>query len=209
MRNYQCQVCGEGILLEPSEVAESGPLCMEHLFSEEFPALDQLADEASAQEKRPENPRQETTQTASTETHQEEGSVMDQSTATPIRALKEETSGLMSSIFESVEPINDAMDALVMLRHQDTDPDGLMDTLSICGADTAAKRFWPHSDGWTLAGMIEVSYMWGLKPSVLVDHIMRIALGEIDAAEARDLIVKDRGPLGVEKDAGIGQGGDD
>lgn len=53
MRNYQCQTCGEGVLLEPREVEESGAFCLEHLFSEEFPALNQLADEASEQEKRP------------------------------------------------------------------------------------------------------------------------------------------------------------
>lgn len=80
MRNYQCQTCGEGILLEPAEVEEHGAYCTEHMFSEQFPALDRLADQVSTEEQR--GPiRQEENRAATTETHQQEGSVMDQSTA--------------------------------------------------------------------------------------------------------------------------------
>lgn len=82
MKNYQCQICGEGVLLEPREVEESGPYCMEHLFSEEFPALNQLADDAADTEKQPENPRQETTRTAPIN-HQQEEVAMTHSTPEP------------------------------------------------------------------------------------------------------------------------------
>lgn len=80
MKNYTCATCGEGVLLEPQEVEETGPYCMEHLFSEEFPALNQLADEASDTEQRPGHPAK-SSQAAYTETStNEESSVMDQST---------------------------------------------------------------------------------------------------------------------------------
>lgn len=81
MKNYQCQTCGEGILLEPAEVEEHGAYCTEHMFSEQFPALDRLADQVSDKEEQRGNPRQETNRAAETETPIERNSVMDQSTA--------------------------------------------------------------------------------------------------------------------------------
>ncbi|TLP75510.1 hypothetical protein [Nesterenkonia sphaerica] len=82
MKTYNCQTCGHLVLLEPREVEEIGAYCLEHLFSEEFPALNQLAENVAETEERPENPRQETPQTAHTETHKK-GSVMNKSTPEP------------------------------------------------------------------------------------------------------------------------------
>lgn len=91
MRNYQCQTCGEGILLEPAEVEEHGAYCTEHMFSEQFPALDRLADQVSDKEEQRGNPRQETNRAAETETPIERNSVMSDSTTTHTRMTEART----------------------------------------------------------------------------------------------------------------------
>lgn len=63
MRNYQCETCGVEIRLEPAEVHQHGAFCGEHML-DQLPALKALADEASAQEKRPGAPYPETNRTA-------------------------------------------------------------------------------------------------------------------------------------------------
>lgn len=67
MKNYQCQTCGEGVLLEPREVEDIGPYCMEHLMQMEMSALNALADQARAQEQRLGTARQDDRRTAGTD----------------------------------------------------------------------------------------------------------------------------------------------
>lgn len=67
MKSYPCKVCREDVLLEPQEVADIGPYCMEHLMQVEMSALNALADQARAQEQRLGTARQDDRRTAGTD----------------------------------------------------------------------------------------------------------------------------------------------
>lgn len=152
MKNYTCQTCGIGVLLEPAEVEEHGAYCTEHLFSEQFPELDRLADQVSDTEKQPGDLRQDTNRTASTETP-DRSSVMSKSTP------QDHSSQALTSL------VTELLGA---------DASKIIPALTPMKADIVRNRIAGRAD-WTLSEVFHLADMLGVTPSRFVTAVTAVA----------------------------------
>lgn len=171
MRNYTCQTCGEGVLLEPREVEESGAFCLEHLFSEEFPALNELANEASKKE-------------ATWPARQDDNQVTQTTTQEGVEDMDQSTE--LSREDQTNEAVNDLLQAATGL-----DLYGLQWYLrnsTSLSSEMAWDRLGRGHD-WTLNNIIELATLWEVPPSTLatVIHAITEDISAYDLVEEYEL----------------------